>query len=170
MSQNRRINRDVIVAIVVTAMAGVIVWALIALTYSRAKYVDVTHAPEYAGIVGKEYTFAIPMPACGITMDQHYKPPASEVEIMAPPGFGGREVMWCDDLPEGTGFRVVGVKRCTNCLGGSEDTVLVDITPGRGYRGLPASLWSADGVLSKDESGRPRLNFQYYAPRSRSHP
>jgi hypothetical protein len=167
VSNKYRVSRNMLVAVIGTVICLAILSTCVALTYGRAKYVDVTHAPEYAGILGKRYTFAIPMPACGITMDRNYKPPADHVVILAPPGFSGPEVLWCEDLPEGTAFRVVGVKRCTNCLvdlEGREDTVMVDITPGRGYRGLPAELHS-DDVLSKDESGRLRLNFQYYAPR-----
>lgn len=151
-------------AAIAFAFGLVILWFVIKMAHGRAEYADVTHAPEYVGIVGKEYAFAIPMPACGITMDRDYKPPADEVVVMAPPGFSGPEVLWCDDLPEGTAFRVVGVRRCSNCLDSREDEVMVDILPGRGYRGLPVELYS-DDVVSKDESGRPRLNFQYYAPR-----
>lgn len=146
------------------AVGLAILTTLIALTYTRAKFIDVTHAAEYGGVVGKEYTFAVPMPACGITMDPNYKPPADEVEILAPPGFDGPEVLWCENLPQGTAFRVVGIKRCSNCPGGGEDRVMVDITSSRGYRGLPASL-SAGDVLSKDEAGRLRLNLRYYTPR-----
>jgi hypothetical protein len=67
VSIKARINRNTLVAIVGTAICLAILSTCVALTYLRAKYIDVTHAPEYAGIVGKQYTFAIPMPACGIT-------------------------------------------------------------------------------------------------------
>ena len=164
-SRTKRNTRVAVLGAAISFAVGLAILAtFIALTYTRTKYIDVTHAPEYGGIVGKEYTLAIPMPACGIAMDQNYKPPADDVEILAPPGFGGPEVLWCEDLPEGTAFRVVGIKRCTNCLGGGEDRVMVDITPARGYRGLPASLRAGD-VMSKDEAGRQRLNLQYYTPR-----
>lgn len=72
---------------------------------------DISHWPEYAGIIGTKIRAKDELLAFGITIDKNYKKRADYILITQRPGISGPEVVSTEKVSNGTVFRISGVVR-----------------------------------------------------------
>ena len=109
-----------------TVLAGVMACAL---SGCFASYEDVSAEPSYRSLIGRELRTDSELLLHQVTLDRNYAQRVEVCSITHPPGFDGPEVVGRHILPAGTAFRVLRVRRCTNCLG-EERVELVVSSPG----------------------------------------
>ena len=82
---------------------------------ATAKYQDVSSEPTYQPLIGRQLRATSELLLHGVTLDRNYAKHVDLCSVTPRPGIGGPEIVWSRKLPSGTIFRVVGVRRCTNC-------------------------------------------------------
>jgi hypothetical protein len=81
-----------------------------------AEYEDVSTEQTYRSLIGRELRATSELLLHAVTLDRNYAKRVDLCSITPRPGFDGPEVVMRRVLPAGTNFRVLRVRRCTNCL------------------------------------------------------
>jgi hypothetical protein len=106
-------------ALVGVGLLAVAVFVAVDRHYSQTRWEDVSHQPGHARVLGETCAVLKGLRAHGVegidTRDI-----TAYVRVTILPGFGGREVTFTRPLPKGTTFTITNVRRCTNCLFGTE--------------------------------------------------
>jgi hypothetical protein len=92
-----------------------------------ATHEDVSTHKEYVNLINKIYRSREVMLVHGVTFDPNYKKVIDVYSITPKPGIGGPEILSQDELPIGSAIRVLKVERCTNCLLGGSDHLVVEL-------------------------------------------
>jgi hypothetical protein len=80
-----------------------------------AQYEDLSAEPAYRELIGQDLRSTSDLLVHGVTLDRNYAKRVDLCSVTPAPGFSGPEVVTCQSLPAGATFRIVGVRRCTNC-------------------------------------------------------
>src|SRR5262245_42538381 len=80
-----------------------------------ASYEDVSAEPEYRSLIGRELRGDTELLLHEVTLDRNDARRVDLCSVTPRPGFAGPEVVGRRVLPAGTAFRVLRVRRCTNC-------------------------------------------------------
>ena len=81
-----------------------------------SQYEDVSAEPTYRSLIGQELRGNSELLLHEVTLDRNYARRVDLCSVTPRPGFAGPEVISRRVLPAGTPFRVLRVRRCTNCL------------------------------------------------------
>ena len=81
-----------------------------------SQYEDVSAEPTYRSLIGQELRGNSELLLHEVTLDRNYAQRVDLCSVTPRPGFAGPEVISRRVLPAGTSFRVLRVRRCTNCL------------------------------------------------------
>ena len=102
-----------------------LVASLLAGCGTAAEHQDVSFDPAYRSLIGRDARASSDLVLHAVTLDRNYAKRVDLCSVTQQPGFDGPEVLFRRALPAGTTFRILHVRRCTNCLGANRVELLV---------------------------------------------
>ena len=130
-----------------------------------AEYEDVSSEPTYRSLIGRELRAPSELLLHAVTLDRNYAKRVDLCSITPRPGFAGPEVVMRRVLPAGTTFRVLRVRRCTNCLSQDQVDLIVSSKSTTVCGQAPATidhdvLGSSVILVSSSLGGAPNNSFK----------
>lgn len=110
------------------------------LSSCAASYEDASADPTYRSLIGQEIRFDSELLLHEVTLDLDPPRRVDTCSVTPPPGFDGPEVVGRNVLPAGTTFRVLHVRRCTNCLGEERVELVVSSPAADRCRQVPITV------------------------------
>ena len=90
-----------------------------------AQYEDVSSSSQYQSLMGQRLAATSELLLHRVTQDQGREGQVDLCSVTPPPGFVGPEVIDRSVLSSQAVFKVVGVRRCVNCLSGERVELVV---------------------------------------------
>lgn len=110
------------------------------LSSCAASYEDVSADPTYRSLIGQDLRSDSELLLHEVTLDLDPPRRVDTCSVMGAPGFDGPEVVSRNVLPAGTTFRVLHVRRCTNCLGEERVELVVSSPAANLCRQVPVTV------------------------------
>ena len=105
-----------------------------------SEYEDITANTSHSQLIGQRLEARSQLYIHAVTLDPNYAKRVDLYSVTPPPGFSGPELIYRDTLPAGTGFKVLSVRRCTNCPFEERIELLVQPIGTDRYRAAPVEV------------------------------